>query len=140
MTLHYIRSGFKVPEPLGPTRRYNLYGFVWGVQFWAMEAIPSMRRKLGNKFANHGCPRFKKWEFIKRGSTMSQTWLEKEADGTLTGLAEIWPTQREEKEDYWRGIDDDISKGPQFVSLKDFVGKKDRAELSSKQLHNNKRK
>ncbi|KAK1564557.1 hypothetical protein Q3G72_005743 [Acer saccharum] len=32
MTLHYIRSGFKVPEPLGPTRRYNLYGFVWGVQ------------------------------------------------------------------------------------------------------------
>ena len=32
MTLHYIRRGFKVPELLGPTRRYNLYGFVWGVQ------------------------------------------------------------------------------------------------------------
>ncbi|KAK1571869.1 hypothetical protein Q3G72_024273 [Acer saccharum] len=39
MTLHYIRSGFK---------------------FWAMEVIPSMWRKLGNRFANHGCPRFKK--------------------------------------------------------------------------------
>ncbi|KAK0606542.1 hypothetical protein LWI29_000361 [Acer saccharum] len=108
--------------------------------FWAMEAIPSMRRKLGNRFANHGCPRFKNWEFIKRGSTMSQTWLEKEADGTLTGLAELWPTRREEKEDYWRGIDDDISKGPQFVPLKGFVGKEDRAEPSSKQLHKNKRK
>ncbi|KAK0573534.1 hypothetical protein LWI29_009572 [Acer saccharum] len=107
---------------------------------WAMEAIPSMWRKLGNRFANHGCPRFKNWEFIKRGSTMSQTWLEKEADGTLTGLAEIWPTRREEKEDYWRGIDDDISKGPQFVPLKGFVGKEDRAEPSSKQLHKNKRK
>ncbi|KAK0575424.1 hypothetical protein LWI29_000286 [Acer saccharum] len=58
----------------------------------------------------------------------------------LTGLAEIWPTRREEKEDYWRGIDDDISKGPQFVPLKDFVGKEDRAEPSSKQLHKNKRK
>ncbi|KAK0608591.1 hypothetical protein LWI29_032953 [Acer saccharum] len=108
--------------------------------FWAMEAISSMRRKLGNRFANHGCPRFKNWEFIKRGSTMSQTWLEKEADGTLTGLAELWPTRREEKEDYWRGIDDDISKGPQFVPLKGFVGKEDRAEPSSKQLHKNKRK
>ena len=32
MTLHYIRSGVKVPDPLGPKRRYNLYGFVWGVQ------------------------------------------------------------------------------------------------------------
>ncbi|KAK0592082.1 hypothetical protein LWI29_012939 [Acer saccharum] len=72
--------------------------------FWAMEAIPSMWRKLGNRFANHGCPRFKNWEFIKRGSTMSQTWLEKEADGT------------------------------------GFVGKEDRAEPSSKQLHKNKRK
>ncbi|KAK0594877.1 hypothetical protein LWI29_001429 [Acer saccharum] len=108
--------------------------------FWAMEAIPSMWRKLGNRFANHGCPHFKNWEFIKRGSTMSQTWLEKEADGTLTGLAELWPTRREEKEDYWRGIDDDISKGPQFVPLKGFVGKEDRAEPSSKQLHKNKRK
>ncbi|KAK1578101.1 hypothetical protein Q3G72_027500 [Acer saccharum] len=78
-----------VPEPLRPTRRYNLYDFVWGVQFWAMEAIPSMRRKLGNRFANHGCPHFKNWEFIKRGSTMSQSWLKKEADGTLTGLAEL---------------------------------------------------
>ncbi|KAK0606073.1 hypothetical protein LWI29_033888 [Acer saccharum] len=58
----------------------------------------------------------------------------------LTGLAEIWPTRREEKEDYWRGIDDDISKGPQFVPLKDFVSKEDRAEPSSKQLHKNKRK
>ncbi|KAK0593178.1 hypothetical protein LWI29_032397 [Acer saccharum] len=108
--------------------------------FWPMEAIPSMWRKLGNRFANHGCPRFKNWEFIKRGSTMSQTWLEKEADGTLTGLAELWPTRREEKEDYLRGIDDDISKGPQFVPLKGFVGKEDRAEPSSKQLHKNKRK
>ncbi|KAK0578078.1 hypothetical protein LWI29_004769 [Acer saccharum] len=108
--------------------------------FWAMEAIPSMWRKLGNRFANHGCPRFKNWEFIRRGSTMSQTWLEKEADGTLTGLAELWPTRREEKEDYWRGIDDDISNGPQFVPLKGFVGKEDRAEPSTKQLHKNKRK
>ncbi|KAK1553336.1 hypothetical protein Q3G72_033045 [Acer saccharum] len=58
----------------------------------------------------------------------------------LTGLAELWPTRREEKEDYWRGIDDDISKGPQFVPLKGFVGKEDRAEPSSKQLHKNKRK
>ncbi|KAK0584623.1 hypothetical protein LWI29_016220 [Acer saccharum] len=58
----------------------------------------------------------------------------------LTGLAEIWPTRREEKEDNWRGIDDDISKRPQFVPLKDFVGKVDRVEPSSKQLHKNKRK
>ena len=33
MTLHYIRQGFKVPaDPLGQTRRYNLYGFIWGLQ------------------------------------------------------------------------------------------------------------
>ncbi|KAK0587541.1 hypothetical protein LWI29_024626 [Acer saccharum] len=58
----------------------------------------------------------------------------------LTGLAEIWPTRIEAKEDYWRDIDDDMSEGPQFVPLKDFVGKEDRAEPSSKQLHKNKRK
>jgi hypothetical protein len=33
MTLHYIRQGFKVPaDPLGPTTRYNLYGFIWALQ------------------------------------------------------------------------------------------------------------
>ncbi|KAK0571810.1 hypothetical protein LWI29_021913 [Acer saccharum] len=58
----------------------------------------------------------------------------------LSRLAEVWPTRREENEDYWKGIDNDISKGPRFVPLKDFVGKEDRAEPSSKQLHKNKRK
>ncbi|KAK3225124.1 hypothetical protein Dsin_004986 [Dipteronia sinensis] len=70
MTLHYIRIGFKVPEPMGPARRYNLYGFIWGVQ--------------------------------------------------LTGLPEISHTRMEEKEDYWLGIDDDLSESPQFVPLKDL--------------------
>ncbi|KAK2649022.1 hypothetical protein Ddye_016511 [Dipteronia dyeriana] len=81
MTLHYIRIGFKVAEPMGRTMRYNLYGFIWGVQFWAMEAIKSMRKKLGNRFASHGHPRFKKWKFIKWGSNMSESWLNKEAEG-----------------------------------------------------------
>ena len=36
----------------------------------------------------------------------------------------------EVQEDYWRGIDDDMSEGPQFVPLRDFVGKEDRAEPS----------
>ncbi|KAK3198486.1 hypothetical protein Dsin_021901 [Dipteronia sinensis] len=85
MTLHYIRIGFKVPEPMSPTRRYNLYGFIWGVQF--------------------------------------------------TGLAEISPTRMEEKKDYWLGIDDDLSEGPQFVPLKDLGTKEDGAEPSSKNEH-----
>ncbi|KAI9185105.1 hypothetical protein LWI28_004195 [Acer negundo] len=46
----------------------------------------------------------------------------------------------EVKEDYWKGIDDDMSEEPQFVPLKDFVGKEDRAKPSSKQLHMKKRK
>ncbi|KAK3198058.1 hypothetical protein Dsin_021473 [Dipteronia sinensis] len=75
MTLHYIRISFKVPEPMGPARRYNLYGFIWGVQ--------------------------------------------------LTGLPEISPTRMELKEDYWLGIDDDLSEGPQFVPLKDLGNKED---------------
>ncbi|KAI9165716.1 hypothetical protein LWI28_019315 [Acer negundo] len=33
-----------------------------------------------------------------------------------------------------------MSKGPQFVSLKDFIGKEDRAKPSSKQLHKKKQK
>ncbi|KAK3224949.1 hypothetical protein Dsin_004811 [Dipteronia sinensis] len=128
MTLHYIRIGFKVPKPMGPGRRYNLYGFIWGVQFWAMEAIQSMRKKLGNRFAPQGRPSFKKWEFIKRGSHMSDSWLKKELEGKLTGLPEISPTRMEEKEDYWLGIDDNLSEGPQFVPLKDLGTKDDRNE------------
>ncbi|KAI9200848.1 hypothetical protein LWI28_014048 [Acer negundo] len=50
----------------------------------------------------------------------------------LTGLPDILPTQMEVKEDYWKGIDDDMSEGPQFVPLKDFIGKEDRVEPSSK--------
>ncbi|KAK3210440.1 hypothetical protein Dsin_015146 [Dipteronia sinensis] len=87
MTLHYIRIGFK---------------------FWAMEAIQSMRKKLGNRFAPQGSPRFKKWEFIKRGSHMSESWLKKELEGKIT-----------------LGIDDDLSEGPQFVPLKDLGNKED---------------
>ncbi|KAI9153654.1 hypothetical protein LWI28_014532 [Acer negundo] len=30
----------------------------------------------------------------------------------LTGLPEILPTRMEVKEDYWKGIDDDMSEGP----------------------------
>ncbi|KAK3212738.1 hypothetical protein Dsin_017444 [Dipteronia sinensis] len=114
MTLHYIPIGFKVPEPMGPARRYNLYGFIWGVQFWAMEAIQSMRNKLGNRFAPQRLPYFKKWEFIKWRSHMSESWLKKEREGKLTGLPEISPTRMEEKEDYWLGIDDDLSEGPRL--------------------------
>jgi hypothetical protein len=55
----------------------------------------------------------------------------------LTGLPELWPSRSELKEDYWRGIDEDLSQGPQFVPLKDFGG---RADPSSKQVHKNKRK
>ncbi|KAK4840233.1 hypothetical protein QYF36_003219 [Acer negundo] len=58
----------------------------------------------------------------------------------LTGLPEILPTRMEVKEDYWKGIDDEMSEGPRFVLLKDFVGKEDRVEPSSKQLHKKKRK
>ncbi|KAI9161563.1 hypothetical protein LWI28_018697 [Acer negundo] len=58
----------------------------------------------------------------------------------LIGLLEIWPTRMEVKEDYWKGIDDDMSEGPLFVPLKDFVGKEDGTEPSSKQLHKKKRK
>ena len=58
----------------------------------------------------------------------------------LTGLPELWPSRLEVKENYWRGIDDDMSEGPQFVPLKDLVGKEGRAEPSSKQVHKNKRK
>ncbi|KAK4844906.1 hypothetical protein QYF36_025916 [Acer negundo] len=72
------------------------------------------------------------------GSSMSETWLEKEAHGMLTGILEIWPTRMELKENYWKGIDDDMSEGPEFVMLKDFVGKEDRVEPSSKQLHKKK--
>ncbi|KAI9162503.1 hypothetical protein LWI28_027962 [Acer negundo] len=93
---------------------------------------------MGNKFATHGRSHFKKWEFVKRESSMSETWLEKEANRTLTGLPEILPTQMEVKEDYWKDIDDDMSERPQFVPLKDFVGKEDRVEPSSKQLHKKK--
>ena len=42
-----------------------------------------MRKKMGNMFATHGHPRFKKWDFIRWASTMSETWLKKEADGTV---------------------------------------------------------
>ncbi|KAI9200182.1 hypothetical protein LWI28_003819 [Acer negundo] len=75
-------------------------------------------------------------EYVNVDSTIA------EADNlaVLTGLPEILPTRMEVKEDYWKGIDDDMSKGPQFVLLKDFVSKEDRVEPSSKQLHKNKRK
>ncbi|KAK0576144.1 hypothetical protein LWI29_012617 [Acer saccharum] len=34
MTLHYIRQGFKVlADPLRLTTRYNLYGFIWALQW-----------------------------------------------------------------------------------------------------------
>ncbi|KAK2645688.1 hypothetical protein Ddye_020883 [Dipteronia dyeriana] len=113
MTLHYIRQGFRMPDPTGPTCRYNLYGFVWGVQFWAMEAIPVMRHKLGH-YLGSGYPRFKKIDFITKASKMRETWLEMELEGNLTGRQELTPTKCESKQDYWVDVDVDMSIGPQF--------------------------
>ncbi|KAK0608706.1 hypothetical protein LWI29_034838 [Acer saccharum] len=83
MTLHYIRQGFKVPaDPLGPTTRYNLYGFIWALQFWAAEAIPAMRNKCGKLIGDpNGVPRYRKYCFKQRGSGMVNAWTEAETSG-----------------------------------------------------------
>ncbi|KAK2646022.1 hypothetical protein Ddye_021217 [Dipteronia dyeriana] len=90
MTLYYIHQGFRMPDPTSPTCRYNLSGFVWGVQFWAMEAIPVMRHKLGH-YLGSGYPRFRKFDFITKVLKMRETRLEmelegKQHDGTSCGI------------------------------------------------------
>ncbi|KAK0594178.1 hypothetical protein LWI29_029516 [Acer saccharum] len=116
MTLHYIRQGFKVPaDPLGPTTRYNLYGFIWALQFWAAEAIPVMRNKCGKLIGDpNGAPRYRKYCFKQRGSGMVNAWTEAETSGKLTGLPELVPTEHELQKHYWRDIDVDLSEGPQW--------------------------
>ncbi|KAK3213401.1 hypothetical protein Dsin_018107 [Dipteronia sinensis] len=113
MTLHYIRQGFRMPDLTGPTCRYNLYGFVWGVQFLAMEAILVIRHKLGH-YLGSGYPHFKKIDFITKASKMRESWLGTELEGKLTGRQELTPTKLESKQDYWMDVDIDMSLGPQF--------------------------
>ncbi|KAK0570868.1 hypothetical protein LWI29_007685 [Acer saccharum] len=116
MTLHYIRQGFKVPaDPLGPTTRYNLYRFIWALQFWAAEAIPVMHNKCGKLIGDpNGVPRYRKYCFKQRGSGMVNAWTEAETNGKLTGLPELVPTEHELQKHYWRDIDVDLSEGPQW--------------------------
>ncbi|KAK0575205.1 hypothetical protein LWI29_035411 [Acer saccharum] len=61
-------------------------------------------------------------------------------DPEAAKLQAIMERSRKEHEERISRIRPQREGGPQFVPLKDFVGKEDKAEPSSKQLHKNKRK
>ncbi|KAK2662246.1 hypothetical protein Ddye_000820 [Dipteronia dyeriana] len=45
MTLYYIRQGFWMPNLTDSTYRYNLYGFVCGVQFTGRQELTPTKRE-----------------------------------------------------------------------------------------------
>ncbi|KAK3212366.1 hypothetical protein Dsin_017072 [Dipteronia sinensis] len=66
MTIHYLRQGFRSANaPLKHIAHYNLYGFPWALEIWAMEAFGSLIDLVG-KNLGHRHPRLKNWRIFKR--------------------------------------------------------------------------
>ncbi|KAK3189570.1 hypothetical protein Dsin_029131 [Dipteronia sinensis] len=66
MTIHYLRQGFRSANaPLKHIVHYNLYGFPWALEIWAMEAFGSLIDLVG-KNLGHRHPRLKNWRIFKR--------------------------------------------------------------------------
>ncbi|KAK3211389.1 hypothetical protein Dsin_016095 [Dipteronia sinensis] len=66
MTIHYLRQGFRSANaPLKHITHYNLYGFPWALEIWAMEVFGSLIDLVG-KNLGHRHPRLKNWRIFKR--------------------------------------------------------------------------
>ncbi|KAK3224330.1 hypothetical protein Dsin_011355 [Dipteronia sinensis] len=120
MTIHYLRQGFRSANaPLKHIAHYNLYGFPWALEIWAMEAFGSLIDLVG-KNLGHRHPRLKNWRIFKRPHDFFGKFAkyEKEvADGKHVVLEELHPTDDEKTQPYLVGVDTDLSEGPQFIAL-----------------------
>ncbi|KAK3185020.1 hypothetical protein Dsin_032306 [Dipteronia sinensis] len=120
MTIHYLRQGFRSANaPLKHIAHYNLYGFPWALEIWAMEAFGSLIDLVG-KNLGHRHPRLKNWRIFKRPHDIFGKFAkyEKEvADGKHVVLEELHPTDDEKTQPYLVGVDTDLAEGPQFIAL-----------------------
>ncbi|EOY18324.1 Uncharacterized protein TCM_042921 [Theobroma cacao] len=121
LTLDYLLKGFKVPD-LSVTKEtrlhYNIYGFAWVIQFWAMEAIPAFQKivaPFGPKDNVH--PRMCRWDCNQKPKDFYKTIQKLESSDQLWALETLEPTADKALREYFVDIDVPLSEGNEYVPI-----------------------
>ncbi|KAK3222152.1 hypothetical protein Dsin_009177 [Dipteronia sinensis] len=98
MTLYYCQKAFKHRGDWG----YNLYGFPWAIQIWAMESIPCLTNLLATRRA-HKIPRFRNWLF-----QLKPNGLDNEFKDEIDVVETLEPIDAERQQPYMIGFDNNF--------------------------------
>ncbi|KAK0605384.1 hypothetical protein LWI29_026120 [Acer saccharum] len=102
MTLYYCQRAFKHRGDWG----YNLYGFCWVIQIWAMESIPCLTNLLATRRA-HNIPWFRNWLFQLKPNSLDGEFKD-EMDVVKTSE----PTDVERQQPYMIVFDNNLYMSP----------------------------
>ncbi|EOX93417.1 Uncharacterized protein TCM_002293 [Theobroma cacao] len=105
LTLDYLLKGFEVLD-LSVTKetrlRYNIYGFAWVIQFWAMEAISTLRKIVApSGLKDNVHPRMCRWDCNQKPKDFYKTIQKLESFDQLSEGNEYVPIGHMEDRSAW---------------------------------------
>ncbi|EOY10240.1 Uncharacterized protein TCM_025607 [Theobroma cacao] len=120
--------GFEVPDSSVTKEtqlRYNIYGFAWVIQFWAMEAILALQKivaPFGPK--DNVYPRMCRWDCNQKSKDFYKAIKKLESSDHLWALESLEPTADEAFLEYFMDVHVPLSEGHDLKKKRTYGGTK----------------